>query len=171
MLFIAMSPGNSLRAFAQASPPTDEDRPTVPMRKVQKLDFLYRASETYLTVGTGLDMMTTVHGLHHPTTASSASGVFLTHYYTQENGWARFVGKRDAPGVVLANVLLNTGIDMLDRKLYRRGGKWRAVAVTFNLLKGTDNMVCGFNNIHMLGGIDKVVQVQTGYKGLIVWSR
>jgi len=163
---------NPSHAFAQnSSSSVDEDKPTEPVKKIQKLDFLYYASEAYLTAGTGLDMMTTAHNLGHPTTASSTSGVFLTHYYVEETGWAGIVGRRNTDGIILSNVALNLGIDLLDRKLYKRGGKWRTVAVSLNVLKGTGNMVCGINNIRAAGRIDQVVRMQTGYKGIIVWSR
>lgn len=171
VLLIAMSLGNSLCAFAQAST-TDKDPPReLVLKKNQKIDFLYHASEAYLTAGTGFDMMTTANGLGHPTTASSTSGVFLTHYYAEETGWARIAGPRDTSGVILANVALNLGIDLLDRKLYKRGGKWRAVATSLNVLKGTSNVVAAVNNIRTNEGIDKVVQMQTGYTGRIVWSK
>ena len=171
MLVIAMSLGNSKHTFAQDPLTTDEDKPMVVVKKSQKIDFLYHASEAYLAAGTGFDMMTTAHNLGHPTTASSTSGIFLTHYYAQETGWAAMAGPRNTNGVVLSNVALNLGIDLLNRKLYRRGGKWRFVAMSLNVLKGTGNIVCGVNNIRTNEGIDKVVQVQTGYKGIVVWSR
>ena len=172
MVVIVVSLVNSSLAVAQNSPSSaDEDRPLSQINKVRKIDFLYYASEAYLAAGTGFDMMTTAHNLGHPTTAYSASGSFLTHYYVQETGWASVVGPRNTSGVILANVALNLGIDLLDRKLYRRGGKWKTAAVSLNVLKGTGNIICGINNIRTSDGIDKVVQMQTGYKGVIVWSR
>jgi hypothetical protein len=171
MLAIAIGLGSLPHAFAQTSTPVGDDAPREVVKKSQKIDFLYHASEAYLAAGTSFDMMTTANGLGHPTTAWTNNGVFLTHYYVQEKGWARIAGRRDTAGVVLANVVLNAGIDLLDRKLYRRGGKWRTVAVGLNVLKGTGNFAAGINNMRTLNGIDKVVQMQTGYRGAVVWSR
>lgn len=172
LLVLMMSFVNSSQAFAQTPSPADSDWPTKPAKKIQKLDLLYHASEAYLAVGTGLDMMTTVHNLGHPTTAYSNSGAFLTHYYAVETGWsAPIVGSRDTTGVVVANVLVNAGIDLLDRRLYQRGGKWKFVAVSLNVLKGTGNIVCGIRNIRTNEGIDQVVRMRTGYKGAVIWSR
>lgn len=171
MLVFAMSLMSSSRTFAQNVFPADSDRPQEKQgRKVQKLDLVYHASEVYLAAGTGLDMMTTAHNLGHPTTAYSARGDFLTHYYAEETGWASVVGRRDTTGVVLANVALNVGIDLLDRKLYKRGGKWKFAAMSLNVLKGTGNIVCGIRNIKTDEGIDQAVQMRTGYKGIVVWS-
>jgi hypothetical protein len=43
--------------------------------------------------------------------------------------------------------------------------------VGLNVLKGTGNFAAGINNMRTLNGIDKVVQMQTGYRGAVVWSR
>ena len=170
-LVLVMGLVNPSRTFAQNVFPADSDRPQEHGRKVQKLDLLYHASEAYLAVGTGLDMMTTVHNLGHPTSAYSTSGNFLTHYYAEETGWASVVGRRDTSGVVLANVVLNVGIDLFDRRLYQRGGKWKFAAVSLNVLKGTGNIVCGIRNVKTDEGVDQAVRMQTGYKGIVVWSR
>ena len=172
VLFIAMGPVSSSPAFAQVALSSEGSLPDAPVKKSQKIDLLFRASEGYLAAGTTFDMMTTANNLGHPTTASSSGGVFLTHYYAEENGWAGpIVGQRNTTGVVLANVGLNLGIDLLDRRLFKRGGKWRVAAISLNMLKGTASMFCGMNNIRTNEGVNKVVQMQTGYKGIVVWSR
>ena len=170
LLLIVMSASSSL-AMAQMHFVPRTDAPTKQAEGYRKIDFLYLSSEAYLAAGTTMDMKSTVDGLHHPTMAYRADGTFLTHYYVTENGWAGFLGNRNADGIVLANVLLNTGFDLVDRRLYRRGGRWRILAATLNVLKGTENMADGVSNIGMLGSIDKRVRLETGYTGRIIWSR
>ncbi len=170
LLLIAMG-ASSLRATAQMQFTPRVDAPTKQVEGHRKIDLLYLASEAYLAAGTAVDMKSTADGLHHPTMAYRADGIFLTHYYVTENGWAGFLGNRNADGVVLANVLLNTGFDLADRRLYRRGGRWRILAVTLNVLKGTENVADGVSNIRMLGSINKRVRLETGYTGRIIWSR
>jgi hypothetical protein len=161
----------SLHAFAQTQPILSDEPPRKPVEKVQKIDFLYLASEAYLSAGTTVDMYTTANGLGHPTTAYRANGTFLTRYYIGEDGWAGCFGKRNTTGVISANVALNIGFDLLDRRLYRRGGRWRIAAITLNVLKGTGNLADGFHNIKVARDVDKRVRLQTGYAGRIIWSR
>ena len=171
LLFLIAVSASSSRALAQTQPAPPDDAPRKLNEGRRKIDFLYLASETYLAAGTTLDMKSTVDGLDHPTTAYRANRTFLTHYYATESGWAKFLGKRNATGIVVANVLLNTGFDLVDRRLYRRGGRWRIAAVALNVLKGTENMADGFQNIRLNGSVDERVRLETGYTGRIIWSR
>jgi hypothetical protein len=170
MLFVAMSLASSLRAFTQMQSLPD-DPSMERAEKIPKWDFRYLASEAYLAGGTVVDMRTTIDGLDHPTNAYTTSGKFLMQYTVRENGWAAFLGNRNTFGVVSANVLLNTGFDLLDRRLYRRGGRWRIMAISLNVAKATGNWVDGFHNMRVLGNVDRAVALQTGYHGTIIWSR
>lgn len=172
LLLMAMSSSSS-HAFAQTQPFLPDEPPKRPVEKAKKIDFPYLLSEAYLAGGTALDMKSTADVLGHPTTAYRADRTFLTHYYAGECGWAGVVfGKRNTVGAVWSNTLLNVGFDMLDRKLYRRGGRWRIAALGLNVLKGTGNWVDGFHNVRVDKNVDKYVRLETGYKtGLIIWSR
>jgi len=116
-------------------------------------------------------MTTTVRGLDHPTNALRSDGVLLTHFYVTENGWAGCLGKRDAFTAVAANVFLNVEIDRYSRKLYTRGGRWRALAYGAVLAKGTLNVIAAGSNIRSDERINQQVRTATGYKGLIVWAK
>jgi hypothetical protein len=116
-------------------------------------------------------MTTTVRSLDHPTTALRSDGTFLTHYYVKEDGWAGIFGRRDAATAVVANVLLNAGIDHFSRKLYSRGGRWRVLAYGMVLGKGTINAIAAGSNLRNDEGINKQVSLATGYKGQILWSK
>ena len=142
-----------------------------PEQAQKKPSFVFRASEFYLAGGTAFDMTTTVRGLDHPTTALRSDGAFLSHYYVVEKGWAGFLGRRDAFTAVSANVLLNVGIDRFSHRLYARGGRWRAIAIGTNVLKGTFNALAAGSNIRSDERIDRKVRLATGYGGRIVWSR
>ena len=113
----------------------------------RKLDFLYKASRVYLFTGTSLDMVSTARALNHPTVARRTDGSVLGRYPAIETGWAGRFGRRNTFAVVGANVGLNAGIDLLSRRIYRRGGRWRILAITLNVLKGTGNMMAGIHNI------------------------
>ena len=173
VLLIAMSLVNSsLSANAQSMFSLDQDRAEVPKAvPVKKTSFAFKASEIYLAGGTAFDMTTTVSGLDHSTTACMSNGTPLTHYYVKETGWAGFLGARDPWTAVAANVFLNYEIDRYSRKLYLRGGHWRAVGIGALLVKGTLNTIAAGNNIRGDERIDRQVRLATGYNGQIVWSR
>jgi len=139
-------------------------------RRAPKLDFLFKASNTYLWAGTSLDMATTIQALHHPPIARQANGSFLMSYPSRETGWAGRLGIQNAGGVVAANAFLNFGINLLSRKLYRKGGRWRILAIGLNLYKGTDNAMAGIHNIRYSGSLDDRIRQATGYRGQVVWT-
>lgn len=142
-----------------------------PKKEDRKLNFLYRASDIYLSVGTALDATSTVRILDHPTVASRPDGTVLARYYGLETGWASCFGRQNASAVVAANVALNVGINLLSRRLYRRGGRWRILAITVNVLKGTDSLVAGIHNVRRNADVDRQIRVAAGgYSGPIVWS-
>jgi hypothetical protein len=173
-VLLAMGLTTSSLALSQTLPSTDEDgspRALESTKKIPKINFAFRASELYLSGGTAFDMTTTVRGLDHPTTALRSDKTFLAHYYVVEKGWAGVFGRTDPFTAVAANVLLNAGIDRFSRKLYARGGKWRALAYGTVLAKGTINAVAAGENTRMDERIDRDVRNMTGYKGQIVWSK
>ena len=101
-------------------------------KKVDKIDFLYKASRWTLLAGTGVDGITT--------------GIGLSKGYS-EVGWAGRFGKHDTFTAVGGNALLNFGVGFASRRLHDRGGRWRIVAAGLDLLKGGDSAVAGFRNI------------------------
>ncbi len=139
-----------------------------PKRETGKIAFLYKASNLYLLGGTTVDMITTARLMNHPTMAYRADGSALGLYSGVETGWARCLGRKNTGATVMANVALNAGVGLLSRKLYRRGGHWRIVAIAVNVLKGTNSMVAGIHNIRY--DRDEYVRKATGYKGQVVWS-
>jgi len=144
---------------------------TLKAEPVQKTSFAFKASELFLAGGTAFDMTTTARSMGHPTAAYRSDGILLAHYYVKETGWAGFLGSRDPYTAVAANVILNVGVDRLGRRLYARGGRWRAAAFGVNILKGTLNSIAAGNNIRSDERIDDKVRLSTGYKGKIVWSK
>lgn len=139
--------------------------------RAHKLDLLFQASQTYLSAGTALDMTTTVLGLDHPPIARQANGVFLMRYPNREVGWVSRFGVQNTGGVVAANVGLNLGIDLLSRRIYRKGGRWRYLAIGLNLFKGSDSTMAGFHNIGYMDNLDSRIRQATGYTGRIIWTR
>jgi len=140
-------------------------------RDSRKLDNLYRISRLYLSVGTGLDGFSTARGLNHPTIAHRTDQSVLGYFYGTEVGWAgSVVGKRNTSAVVAANVLLNFGVERLSRTLYRKGGRWRLLAIGLCLWKATDSTVAGVGNFRFNAGIDARLRTATGYQGKIIWS-
>ena len=171
-MLLAMGLVNSSSANSQTLVSPENDRPkNLEANRVKKPGFVFRASEIYLAGGTAFDMTTTVRGLGHPTTALRSDGSFLTHYYTVETGWAGCLGRRDSFTAVAANVALNVAVDRFSRRIYARGGRWRALAIGVNVLKGTLNTVAASNNVRTNERIDNQVRLATGYQGQIVWSR
>jgi hypothetical protein len=173
VLLVAMSLMNSSpSAKCQSMFSPEQDRAEVPRAAmVKKTSAAFKASEIYLAGGTAFDMTTTIKGLGHSTTAYMSNGTPLTHYYVKETGWAGCLGERDPWTAVAANVFLNYEIDRYSRKLYLRGGHWRAVGIGALLVKGTLNTIAAGNNIRNDERIDRQVRLATGYNGRIVWSR
>lgn len=163
LVLMAMSLIHSSHAFAQT-----EDMPDEPESNTDQVSVTYRVSDVYLAVGTMLDMTSTVRLMGHPTIAYRGDGSVLTHYHGIEAGWARVFGDRNEFTAVAANVGLNVGLNLLSRKIYRRGGYWRVLAIGMNVLKGTDNLVAGIHNIRY--NADRNVRSVTGYSGPIHWS-
>ncbi len=167
VLLAEMSCVSSL-AFAQEMVLFRKEAPK-PKKGADTIGFLYKASSAYLVGATVLDMSTTVRTLDHPTVAARSDGSTLARYYGEETGWAGCFGKRNTGAVVVANVALNAGINLLSRKLYNRGGHWRILAVAVNVLKGTDNVIAGVHNVHYDASVDGQVKLATGYTGQIFW--
>jgi hypothetical protein len=167
-LFCVMGFADSSHAVAQVQ--MQDDPPPVPKKKSDTIDFLYKASPMVLSAATSVDMYTTVHALDHPTVAFRANGTFLTNYYVVEKGWAHGFGDRSPFAATSANVLLNAGVLTVSRRLYLRGGRWRWAATALVLAKAGANFTGGWQNERYLAGIDRHVQLSTGYKGVIVWS-
>jgi hypothetical protein len=136
---LAVMSCSSSRASAQTIQPIKhfyEDSLEKPRDGTGKTALAYKVSQWYLRGATGLDMSTTVIGMNY------AHGI--------ETGWARYLGNRNTSAVVMANVGLNIGTELLSRKLYHRGGSWRTFAIALNVLKGTGNAVEGVRNIRYL---------------------
>jgi|GEM_PF-2447007 hypothetical protein len=155
------------RAYAQLQSLPDDPSFSRPVEKVPKRDFLHWVAEAYFVGGTMADMKTTGDGLQHPTNAYTTSGKFLMQYTVRETGWASFLGSRNTFGVTSANVLLNTGVDALGRRLY---GRHRRIALLVLAAKATGNWWDASHNMKVLGNIDKNVRLQTGYPGALVWA-
>lgn len=162
LMLLTMSLMNSSLALAQIQDKWKEPR------KESKMDFLYKASNVYLAGGTALDSFSTARFMNYNAVARRSDGVVLGRFYGQETGWAACFGKRNAFAAVSANAALNVGVGWLSRRLYRRGGKWRVLAIGLNFVKGTDSLAAGYHNITF--NRDLAVQQATGYRGRIVWS-
>jgi hypothetical protein len=170
--FLVIGLVNLSSAHSQSMFSLARERPEVPKAELaKKTSFAFKASEFFLAGGTAFDMTTTVMGLEHPTTAYRSDRSFLTRYYVKETGWAGFLGNRDPWTVTAANVILNAGIDRYSRKLYARGGRWRAVGIGALLAKGTLNTIAAGRNVRNDDRIDAQVRLATGYQGRILWSR
>lgn len=135
-----------------------------------KFGLLYRVSSGYLFGATVLDGVSTTRVLNHPTMAYRADGSALASYHGREVGWAKVFGERNTSAAVGANVALNAGLSVLSRNLYRRGGRWRVLAIGLNVLKGTDNLAAGIHNIRYNAGVDSQIRSATGYRDQISWS-
>lgn len=152
----------SLFSSSSGGLPNAPDGPTKRVRK--KTAFAFRASEFFLGGATAFDMSTTVTSLDHPTTAHGSNGLIIAHYYAEEQGWAGIFGRRDAWTAVTANVLLNATIDRYGRRLYARGGRWRALGYGVIIAKATFNSMAAIGNIRSNGRIDQRIQRMTGEK-------
>ncbi len=141
------------------------DAPDGPTKRIpKKTAFAFRASEFFLGGATAFDMSTTVMSLDHPTTAHGSDGLIIAHYYAEEQGWAGMFGKRDVWTAVTANVLLNAAIDRYSRRLFARGGRWRALGCGVNIAKAAFNAGAAISNIRSNGRIDQRIQRMTGEK-------
>lgn len=138
-------------------------------KPVPKTSFAFKASELFFAGATAFDMTTTVRSLDHPTIALRSDGTPIAHYDGVEKGWAGIFGRRDPYTAVAANVILNAGIDRFSRRLYTRGGRWRALSYGMVLSKGALNMLAGAGNIRHDSRIDAQVRLATGYQGAITW--
>lgn len=168
LLFVAMGLASSSPIHAQ--PQEDTPKSLEPRRGAGKIGFLYKASRVYLLAGTALDATSTARLMGHPTLARREDGTVLARYYGTETGWAsHFGGRRNTGAAIAANVALNAGMELFSRKMYRRGGRWRILAIAVNVFKGTDSMVAGIRNIRH--DPDRQVREVMGYRGQIVWSR
>lgn len=168
LMLIVMGAAPSL-LNAQIRPGWSES--LVSEKKSDKIGLLYRVSSGYLSAATALDGFSTARVLSHPTMAYREDGSFLARYQGKEVGWAKMFGERNTFAAVGANAALNFGLSMLSQRLYRRGGHWRILAIGLNVLKGTDNLAAGVHNIRYNAGVDTQVQLATGYRGQIRWSR
>jgi hypothetical protein len=135
---------------------------------MHKTTLFDKASRSYLVGGITLDAVSTFRLMDHPTKAYREDGSFLATYHGIETGWARCFGARNKFAAISANVALDAGIDMLSRKIYRRGGRWRILANGLTVLKGTGNMADGIHNMRF--DPDRSVRMATGYQGQIIWS-
>lgn len=86
--------------------------------------------EAVLWGGHAVDMVSTVQFMTHPRYVSVYDGTFRNRNYPpgmfEEVGWFRFVGPRNAPGVVAATTMFDVGIIVLDRWLdTKEGKKWK----------------------------------------------
>ncbi len=145
--------------------PKEEKKPAT------RLDRLYRVSGWYLNAGTTLDAATTFQQLNRPTIARREDNTFLMRYPSAELGWARCFGNRNTGAAVGANVALNAGIALLSRRIYRKGGRWRYLALGLNVLRGTQSFGAGIGNLEYGNSIDGRVRQAAGYSGRIIWSR
>lgn len=171
VLSIAVGLVSPLSVFAQGPQPLPDDPSSVLQQseKARTRDLSLFASEAYLGGGTVMDVKSTIEGLDHPSYAYTASGNFLMRYPLRETGWASFVGGRSAVGVSTANALMNAGVSWFGWRISRRGGGWRAAAITLDVAKATCNWVDVFHNARVIGDMDRRVSLQTGYTGKIVW--
>ena len=169
-MLMAVSIACSSPAIAQIQNFQRENSQESP-KKAERLDHLYRASQFYFLGATVLDLSSTAQVLGHPSVARGENEQLLARYYGTETGWASFLGERNAGAAVAANASLNAGLGLLSQRLYRRGGRWRILAIGINVLKGTDNLAAGIHNLNYIASIDGRVRALTHYRGRIYWSR
>lgn len=142
-----------------------------PKKESGKIRFLWKASSAYNLSGAGWDASTTGLVMRHPTLALRTDGSSLGRYNGVETGWAGVLGKRNTFAATTANIGLNFGVNLLSRRIYRRGGAWRWVAIGLNLWKGTDSWMAGAHNVNVGASFDRRVRLATGYQGRIIWRR
>ena len=158
------------RATAQLQPYPDAPMIQQPRKKPDKIERLQRIAEYSLAGATVADVWTTAHGMDLPTSAyAMPSGTFLAHYYVKETGWTKCFGDRNTFAATAANSALNTGVDLLGRRLEKRGGRWRIAGIALVAGKAAFNATAAVHNIRVQAGIDQQVRSATGYNGLIAW--
>lgn len=112
--------------------------------------------EATLYSGLVVDTVSTIQMMSHPQYLSSRDGSWRNAHDNmafKENGWAKFVGPRNIPGVVAMNVgldvLIVAGNRLLQNKTKNKGGGWRVlrwVGNSFLLAKGAGRLYTGINN-------------------------
>lgn len=107
----------------------------------KKIDFLYLMSQGSFAGATWFDGWTTERGLRR-------------YPALTEGGWARCLGTRNAFAVTAANVALDAGIEELSRRLYRRGGRWRFVAIGSVVAKTASSALAGAHNLRLEESMD-----------------
>lgn len=123
--------------------PHERDHPSVAGNKEsKKIDFLFLASQGAFAGATWFDGWTTERGLRRYPTVT-------------EDGWARCFGERNTFAVTTANVALNAGIGTLSHRLYRRGGRWRFVAIGLVTAKTVSSALAGAHNLRLEERMDK----------------
>ncbi len=157
------------RAVAQPQPLLERGDPKVIPKGRPLADYLFWGAQGYLAAGTWFDSSSTVEVLGHPTMAYRENGTFLMKYAVTEGGWARCFGKRNAFAASTANVALNLGIAEASRRLYRRGGRWRFLAIGLVAARATSSTLAGMHNAQVSADINRQVRQFTGYRGVILW--
>jgi len=71
-------------------------------------------------------------------------------HHDSEVGWAKCFGEHNIAGVVIANGAVNFGVDWLGGRIYRKGGRWRYVAVALTAGRAVEVAGAGFHNIGQL---------------------
>jgi hypothetical protein len=159
----------SLHALAQVQR-VEQDGLLEQKKDAGKIGTAFKVSRFFLAGGTVLDSSTTFRALNHPVMAKRPDGSVLTSYYPTETGWTKCFGERNTFAAVAGNVGLNFGVGFVSERLYRKGGKWRLLAIGMNVFKGTQNTMAGIHNLRHDAGVDRQVRLATGYSGRIVWS-
>jgi len=156
---------------------------------------LYRLSVGALWAGETVDLIGTYKGLHHPSWVcgdapgtisvpglipecnASPTGLYANYAVNTtatwgtftEDGWAKFVGKRNFPGVAAMNIGLDFGQMMLGRYLYHKGG-WRAkTAIALNFLHGGFHLGAGIQDIRLVDGFNPMPAIQAQNSGGPTW--
>ena len=169
LALVILSLGNSVLAFAQTREGILPDAPSGKTDKTVRA--LYWASRGALLGGGLLDGISTERLMSHPTVAYQSDGTVLMRYHGVETGWARCFGARNKFAAVSANMALDAGVDFLSRKIYRKGGRWRILAIAVNTAKSVDNVAAGIHNVQYNASVNRRVELATGYKGQIYWSK
>lgn len=132
--------GSSPAANAVPAPEAVLESRGAPLDSFLASPRLYHAAQNFLLHAAVFDMEMTDEGLHHPTLLHLTivnGGLTRTVNFDftsrfREGGWARFMGARNAGGVIAANVAADVVMALVSRRLARRGPRWRMLA-TFAL--------------------------------------
>jgi hypothetical protein len=137
---MAVMSANSLPAFAQTFQSVKrfsvDSIALKPDRPIDKIDRAYEASQWGLLVASGLDLSTTF--------------IALKFNHDVEAGPMRVFGRRNAFAVTIANGATNYGIHLISQRLYRRGGRLRAVAAAISTTRAVGITRDAFNNINCI---------------------